>query len=53
MNVKISPHKLSGVITAPVSKSEVHRILICSALSDSPVKLFAGRKLSDDIYLQL
>ena len=52
MNVKISPSKLSGIINAPVSKSEAHRMLICAALADSPVKLFIARntkELSDDI----
>ena len=53
MNVKIFPHKLSGCVNAPISKSEAHRILICSALSNAPVKLFAGKnainKFSDDI----
>lgn len=53
MNVKISPHKLSGFIAAPMSKSEAHRILICAVLSDSPSKIFAGqngtKKLSDDV----
>ena len=53
MNIKISPHKLSGFINAPVSKSEAHRMLICSALANSPVKLFMGKDgeagLSNDI----
>ena len=43
MNVTISPHKLSGLVTAPVSKSEAHRMLICAALSASLVKLFVGK----------
>ena len=47
MIVKISPHKLSGTVTAPVSKSEAHRMLICAALSDAPVKLFMGKNTKE------
>ena len=51
MDVKILPHELSGFVSAPISKSEAHRMLICAALCNSPVRLFIGRsgKLSDDI----
>ncbi|MBR2207474.1 MAG: 3-phosphoshikimate 1-carboxyvinyltransferase [Synergistaceae bacterium] len=53
MNVQICPHRLSGFVNAPVSKSEAHRMLICAALCEEPVKLFIGRDLtsglSDDI----
>lgn len=34
MNVKITPHPLSGSIPAIPSKSDVHRLLICAALAD-------------------
>ena len=34
MNVRISPHPLSGAIAAPASKSEAHRLLICAALAN-------------------
>lgn len=53
MDVKISLNnkKLSGVVNAPISKSEAHRLLICAALSDNPTKLFLGSgELSEDIY---
>lgn len=33
MDIKISPAELSGTVRAPVSKSFVHRCLICAALS--------------------
>ncbi len=36
MDLKITPTPLSGVVDAIDSKSELHRILICSALSDNP-----------------
>lgn len=53
MKVRISPHGLSGFVTAPVSKSEAHRLLICAALSNAPVKIFMGNDgsegLPDDI----
>lgn len=51
MNVVIEPHKLSGYITAPLSKSEAIRMLICASLCHEPVKLFIGQEglLSDDI----
>lgn len=36
MQIKITPHPLSGCVQAPVSKSVAHRLLICSALGDRP-----------------
>ena len=51
MNVKIAPKILNGVINAPASKSEAHRILICAALSDKNTKIYNLDKnnLNDDI----
>lgn len=53
MNIIIEPHELSGYITAPLSKSEAIRMLICASLCTSPVRLFIGQEgisgLSDDI----
>ncbi|MBR1602095.1 MAG: 3-phosphoshikimate 1-carboxyvinyltransferase [Synergistaceae bacterium] len=51
MNVKIAPKILNGVINAPASKSEAHRILICAALSDKKTKIYNLDKnnLNDDI----
>lgn len=34
MDIKITPAKLSGRVTAPPSKSVAHRMLICAALSE-------------------
>jgi len=48
MNVCIKPSKLSGRIDAISSKSFAHRILICSAFSDSPTEIFVNT-LSEDI----
>ncbi|MCR4818100.1 MAG: 3-phosphoshikimate 1-carboxyvinyltransferase [Fretibacterium sp.] len=48
MNFRILPHPLSGVIVAPASKSEAHRLLICAALSDKQTNLRLNA-LSDDI----
>lgn len=39
MDIKIYPHKLSGIITAIPSKSQAHRLLICAAFSNAPTKL--------------
>ena len=49
MIANISPKALSGVISAPCSKSEAHRILICAALSESETKI-KGNLLGDDIF---
>lgn len=48
MNIKIMPKKISGKITAPSSKSELHRLLICASLSDKKSEIkFNG--ICDDI----
>lgn len=39
MDVKITPNKLSGILTAPPSKSISHRMLICQAFSDGTSKV--------------
>ena len=48
MNVRISPHPLSGVIAAPASKSEAHRLFICAALSDKQTYIRLNA-ISEDI----
>ena len=39
MDITIYPRKLSGTVKAIPSKSQAHRILICSAFSDGPVTI--------------
>lgn len=39
MDITIYPRKLSGTVQAIPSKSQAHRILICSAFSDAPVTI--------------
>jgi len=39
LDIKITPSKLNGRITAIPSKSYAHRALICAALSDAPTSL--------------
>lgn len=48
MTASIIPHPLKGSIKAPSSKSHLHRLLICAALSDKPTKIFY-HGLCDDI----
>ncbi|MDR1821289.1 MAG: 3-phosphoshikimate 1-carboxyvinyltransferase [Oscillospiraceae bacterium] len=54
MNVTITPGGvLSGSVTPPVSKSDLHRLLICAALADDPCELAVPGgtdELSQDIY---
>ena len=46
MNVIVTPSPLSGRVTAPPSKSEAHRLLICAALADAPTGIaLAGTNL--------
>lgn len=48
MRAVINGRKLSGTVTVPSSKSEVHRMLICASLADEPTEiLFSG--MSADI----
>lgn len=39
MDITIYPCKLSGTVTAIPSKSQAHRLLICSAFADQPTEL--------------
>ena len=39
MNLTLTPHALGGTVAAPASKSQAHRLLICGALSEKPVKI--------------
>ncbi len=48
MNVKLFLPELSGVVSAPTSKSELHRYLIFSAFADMPTVLYADTH-GDDI----
>ncbi|MDR0813956.1 MAG: 3-phosphoshikimate 1-carboxyvinyltransferase [Oscillospiraceae bacterium] len=54
MNVIIRPDgALSGSVTPPVSKSDLHRLLICAALADRPCEIAVPggtSELSQDIY---
>ena len=47
MNLTLSPVRLSGTVTAPPSKSHLHRALICAALSRTPTRL-ENAALCDD-----
>jgi len=49
MDIVITPVNLTGNITAPVSKSSVHRLMICAALADSPTEIVYSGAVSDDI----
>ena len=50
MDIRIVPGQLNGTVAAPVSKSELHRYLICAAFSDRPTVVDgAGDILPDDI----
>lgn len=44
----LTPGSRTGCIRVPASKSQAHRLLLCAALSDAPVRLIL-RGLSDDI----
>ena len=48
MDITIKPRLLCGEIRVPSSKSDIHRILICAALSDKPTRIFFTG-LSQDI----
>ncbi len=48
MDVKITPSKLSGKITAVSSKSDAHRVLIASALCGSKTDVYLNN-ISEDI----
>jgi 3-phosphoshikimate 1-carboxyvinyltransferase len=48
MDIRISPSRISGTITAISSKSDAHRNLICAALADAPTVIKIN-SLSEDI----
>ncbi len=48
MNITINPSQLNGTVTAPPSKSDVHRAVICAALSGGVCSV-APVVMSDDI----
>ena len=47
MNVTIYPGLLSGSISAIPSKSQAHRLLICSAFADLPTELICPQTNRD------
>ena len=47
MRALIRPRPLAGTVTAPASKSEAHRLLICAALSDRPTRLTLNNTSED------
>lgn len=48
--LRIHPNKLFGELSAPPSKSELHRALICAALADLPTNICGSfSRLGDDI----
>lgn len=47
MNLTLTPHALGGIVVAPASKSLAHRLLICGALSDGPVKILCPEASAD------
>lgn len=48
-SITLTPSPLSGSITAPVSKSSVHRLMICAAIADSPTVIRYSGAVSEDI----
>jgi len=49
MTVTISPGGVKGEVSAIASKSHLHRLLICAALSDSPTLLRCEQTQAEDI----
>ena len=49
MDIKLWPSRLNGTVTAPASKSAVHRALICAALADKPSAIIINA-FSNDIF---
>lgn len=47
MNIRISPQRLTGAVSAIPSKSQAHRILICAAFADGPTKLICPSTNND------
>lgn len=48
MNITVTPSQLNGTVWAPPSKSDVHRAIICAALSGGVCRV-APVSMSDDI----
>lgn len=49
MDMVVWPGSASGIVAAPSSKSEAHRLLICAALADKPSEVVCPT-LSDDVH---
>ena len=49
MKVEIKGGPLSGTLTAVPSKSDMHRIMICSAFADGPTRIMASGTMSADV----
>ncbi len=47
MKVTLSPSKLNGTVSAPPSKSCMHRALICAAAADRPTKIITNSYSED------
>ncbi len=47
MKVLLSPSKLNGTVSAPPSKSCMHRALICAAAADRPTKIITNSYSED------
>ena len=52
MDLRITPHRLTGTVHIPASKSMAHRAIICAALSDGTSRI-TGVSFSKDIYATL
>ena len=53
MDLRITPHRLSGAVNIPASKSMAHRAIICAALSEGHFEHITGVTFSKDIYATL
>ena len=49
MDVRIFPGSISGSVSIPVSKSVMHRALICSSFSEKPVRISYGGRAPEDV----
>ena len=49
MTVMIKGGPLSGAVSAVPSKSDMHRVMICSAFADGPTRISACGELPDDV----
>ncbi len=43
MDILVTPKPLSGIVTVPASKSDLHRALICAALSQEPTTISSDK----------